>query len=91
MEPKPIDFAIANLLKNPELQPEDVKSLFKRLNEIGEVMTNIDKSIQEAKKSIAALYENRAKNAGAFETVTSMIEEKLSKELVEKYGKEVIS
>ena len=90
-ELSPLEMTISNLATNPELQPDDLKSIFKKLNDASSVMSNIEKSIEQAKQSVNSLMDNRARTAGKMEALLELIEGQIPDELVQKYGKEYIN
>ena len=84
---RPVDYAIMNMIEDPTLQPEALKTVFKKLTDLQPVMFQIEKALNEARQSMSQLTEQRAKTAGSFEALMDLIETGLSAELIEQYGK----
>jgi len=87
-KPRPIEIAMANMSQDITLQPEALKPLFKKMNDLQPMFENIENSLNQAKQAVNNMLENRAKLIGSLETVLGMIEEQMPAELLEKHGKE---
>lgn len=86
-----LQIAVGNLSAYPELRPENMKSLFKKLDTAINGFDNIEKSISQARQSINSLLDSRSKTQGSIDTLISIIGEQMPQELIDKYGKEIIS
>ena len=89
-ELNPVEVTISNLVMKPELQPENLRGLFKKLTDLQPIVENIENSLAQTKQSMNSLMENRARVAGSMETLVSLLEEQLPKDIVEKFGKEYL-
>jgi len=77
--------AVAYLLRHVELQPEETKSLFKKLEEYDKGARNIQATIREAQKSITELRSNMDQVIGSITAVSELISEKIPPEKIDEF------
>ena len=86
----PIETTVANLVERPELQPESVKHLFKKLSELRPIIAQIEQGIAQSNEALNRLYENRARMTGSFEMIMQLIDEAMPRDLIIKYGEKLL-
>lgn len=84
------DIVIANMINNPELQPEASKKIFAKMQETATSLMQIEKSIEEVRTSLNKMHDDRISLVASVNSFASAIETLLSPEDIEKYGKEII-
>ena len=88
-EDQKFQVAVANLITMPEEQPENLKKLFKRLDNLRTSVGNVEQALSEARESVHQLTENRSRMMGSVDTLVDLIKEDISPELIAKHGQKI--
>jgi hypothetical protein len=77
--------SVAYLMSNPELQPEESKKYFDKLNVYDDNARNIQDAMKQAQKSIQELKPKLEQTIGAITAMSSIIAEMIPAEKFEEY------